>query len=172
MESGRVATNQVHMSGLVSCGKCARYIRVAESACPFCRARQGSGLAPRLGFAFALAFVTVTTIACQDDEEGDSVSDTANTSKGSVGNDTITDGGDWGEGSTYAGPDEFDTTGPSDPSPSPDGTTTGSGSSTTMDQTDWGEGSTYAGPDEFDTTGPTGSSSGDGDAAESGSTAG
>ena len=164
----------VHMSGLVSCGKCARYIRASESACPFCRARQGSGLAPRLGFAFAFAFVSATTIACESKDDGDSVSasDTANMSQGSVGNDTITDDATWGEGSTYAGPDEFDTTGQYDPS-----TSTSSGSSsdgTTMDQTDWGEGSTYAGPDEFDTTGPTGSSSGDGDggAAESGSTAG
>lgn len=132
------------MAALKPCAHCHCYISVEDNRCPFCdRVQRTTSAWP----VWVLAMSLTGLGACVGSEDP-GPKDTIGNSDGpsgpdSIGNDTLDDTDDWGEGATYAGPD-----------PSTSGSWEPATSGTTHiddDTDDWGEGATYAGPDSWST---------------------
>ena len=111
-----------------TCGSCTRHLRVAESRCPFCGAQQRTASAPLWVGLVCVSALATTPIACTEEPPCVDGVMTVKDESGAqhqvaCGNDTIGDD-DYGEGSTYAGPDESFTVTSPDSGPWPDSETT------------------------------------------------
>lgn len=131
-----------------TCSRCRRYMLAAAAHCPFCNEPQRSALAPTLArLACVSLLLGAVQLACAQDGEDDDgacldgrmlvLGAEGAPVLAACGSDTL-DGGDYGEGSTYAGPDEDSSIYPTEDSwPEPE-----SSSSTLDPSTSTSEGST------------------------------
>ncbi len=139
---------------MYACSGCLRYVRATELRCPFCAAPQRNAGPPLLAGLLCMSALGVMPIACAADSEQDQpqcvdgmmlVEDAQgrqqavacgedSESSDSLGETTIVDPS-YGEGATYAGPDEDSSV---DTGPWPDSDTETTTTAPTTETTDTG----------------------------------